>query len=112
LFDRDVESCDPMKPFENTIYQKEFSASREIASIVSNIDTVIKNFFKTDIEAAKSSAYACKKMVFYSDEVVESNAEYQKYVKELQRHEYEKMACAKKTGVVLLMRGDFTVVIH
>lgn len=96
-----------MKPFENTIYQKEFSAPREIASIASNIDAVISNFFKPESEAVKSVPYVCKKMLFYSDEVVETNADYQKYVKELLRRDYEKMSCAKKTGVVLLMRGNF-----
>ena len=102
---RDIESCDPAKPFENTIFEKEFSPSREVASIADNIDVVISSF----PQQGNSSTRILKinKFVFLSEESYHSNSVNAKYVQELAGRDYTKLTCSKKTGVGLFMRGIF-----
>jgi len=45
--------------------------------------------------------------VFLSEETLQrSHGDYSKYIQELTRREYSKVACPKKSGVGLFMRGE------
>ena len=92
------------------------------------MDLIVSNFFRSDTAApaaapipaaaaaasssstaaaaAATSKYKSHKLVFLSEETLQrSHSDYSKYIQELTRRDYCKVACPKKSGVGLFMRG-------
>ncbi len=91
------------------------------------MDLIVSNFFRSDTAApaaapipaaaaaasssstaaaATTSKYKSHKLVFLSEETLQrSHSDYSKYIQELTRRDYCKVACPKKSGVGLFMRG-------
>ena len=108
---RDIDGCDPMTPFKNTIYESEFSATREISSITGNIDSIVKNYIQSEY-SSQQDTYRYSKFIFYSDEAMRRNHNIEDYVKEAQKKDYKKVSCLKANSLGTLLRSEIEKLIN